>query len=81
VVVGALLTGELNHALQVRGERREVRAVVRLMRARHVSDDDWDAVALGYGEATVLTVLVDEAHVDPRCRDDAQRALTCIGAA
>lgn len=104
VVTGALITGGINYALQVRRERREVRAVARLMLhelgstgdsvqfaldndnprvlfdepserewkrhhlllARHLSDDNWDTVALGYGEAGVLTVLVDGEDADAR---------------
>lgn len=118
VGIGGLVTGGINLALQVRGERRELRAVARLMLqelsgtgemirsaldrddrrfiddepnedawdrhqlllARHLSDDDWDTVALGYGEAAVLTVLVD-AEDASHWRDDANGSLGCIDAA
>jgi hypothetical protein len=118
VVIGALITGGTNYFLQVRAERREVRAVARLMLqdlsgsadlirfaldrdepqlledsfneeewkrhhlllARHLSDDEWDAVALGYGERMVLTLLVDEENAAQR-QDDALRALGCVDAA
>ena len=102
VVIGALITGGTNYVLQVRAERREIRAAARLMLqeltntgaairyaielddreflrgatsedewrthhlllARHLSDEEWDAVALGYGEGTVALVLVDGLQPD-----------------
>jgi hypothetical protein len=102
VIIGALITGGVSYALQVRLERRELRAVARLMLqelgsadlirfaldrddrqllddepiedewkrhhlllARHLPDDDWDAVALGYGERmVVLSLLVGEENAD-----------------
>jgi hypothetical protein len=121
VITGALITGGTQFALQVRAEKREIRAAARLMLnelantaftfryalensnrwllehaadeeewvrhhlllARHLSSDEWDAVALGYGEAGATTLLAqgDDAdeqwqtavretlvHVDEACR-------------
>jgi hypothetical protein len=116
VIVGALITGGITYALQVRAERRELRAVARLMLqeldggahlirfavdrhdralledapnerewkrhhlllARHLPDDQWDAVALAYGERAVLSYLADEEN--PEWLDDARRILPLIDA-
>jgi hypothetical protein len=102
VVIGALITGGTNYVLQVRAERREIRAAARLMLqeltntgaairyaielndreflrgatsedewnrhhlflARHLSDEEWDAVALAYGKGTVALVLLDGFQAD-----------------
>jgi hypothetical protein len=119
VIIGALITGGVSYALQVRLERRELRAVARLMLqelggsadlirfaldrddrqllddepiedewkrhhlllARHLPDDDWDAVALGYGERmVVLSLLVGEENAD-YWQEDATRALGRVDAA
>ncbi len=102
VIIGALITGGTSYVLQVRAERREIRAAARLMLqeltntgdairyaiklnqreflhgatwedewkrhhlllARHLSDEEWDAVALAYGEGTVALVLLDGLQAD-----------------
>ena len=102
VVIGALITGGTNYVLQVRAERREIRAAARLMLqeltnsgdairyaiklndreflhgatsenewnrhhlflARHLSDEEWDAVALAYGEGTVVVALIEGLQAD-----------------
>jgi len=102
VVIGALITGGTNYVLQVRAERREIRAAARLMLqelantgsairyalklndreflrgathedewhrhhmllARHLSDEEWDAVALGYGEGATAHTLLDGLQAD-----------------
>ena len=117
VVIGSLITGGTNYVLQVRAERREIRAAARLtlqelsntafalrfaldrndrlvlesaahaeqwnrhglLLARHLSDQEWDAVALGYGEGGTAELLdgQDEwradaeailIHVDEACK-------------
>jgi hypothetical protein len=102
VIIGALITGGTNYVLQVRAERREIRAAARLMLqeltntgdairyavkldereflqsatredewkrhhlflARHLSDEEWDAVALAYGEGTVALLLLEGFQAD-----------------
>lgn len=117
VVIGALITGGTNYALQVRAERREIRAAARLMLqeltntgaairyalalndrrmlehaahqdqwnrhhlllARHLSDDEWDTVALGYGEGSVVTLMFDDRQ-ENEWQDDAREILGHVDA-
>ena len=51
-----------------------------LLLARHLSDDEWDAVALAYGESAVLPLLLDDEHYPGQWQEDAKRIVGSVDA-